>query len=133
MFSIDISYPIPKENTHDLDTEVKGILSKYPNCKLYASDVGPYGKKYSQRYMNHGCFVTDENELKSLIAEIKSHEILFVSFVNYYREDDDNDPARIYTSPTEYRYFSPKTRRRYDDSVQELDGIEKEIYDILSN
>lgn len=133
MFSIDLSYPINKDtNKLALKQDIKKLLAIYPSCKVYAEDVGPFGKEHSRRYYSIACIVTSKQELIKLIQETTKLPYVFVNFINIYQDSHDNDPLRIYTSITEMRFMSPLTRRRYEKTIEKLDKEIKEIYKICS-
>jgi hypothetical protein len=135
-YSFDIAY---LTNSGVNDYNVFNITNKYPSCQWYASDCGPFGKHYTNKVPKrcNGFDITNVDELKQIINEVKNTDGLFIDFIkivttieNPGDDDDDFNYINIYVSNSHYEEMIKEYQNEYNDTIKNLDGINLEIYNL---
>ena len=127
MYSFDLSYFI---NTEIQDSDIYNIVNKYPSCEWYASDIGPFGGK-TRKQRNNGYQISNINEFKNLIKEVNESTGIFFDFVVKYHNKDDDNCYDIYRSPSFYDRMSDRFKKEYNDSIENLEDDDLEIYTLI--
>jgi hypothetical protein len=130
-YSFDLSYYMNKN--HVTDDDIFAITNKYPSCKWYVSDIGPFGDESTKPkpvQRSNGFIITSVTEFKKLIAEVNNTPNIFFDFVHKNIDPDWEHSVRIYCSDSFYAEMSPAYKSKYD--MQKLKGTDLKIYSLIS-
>jgi hypothetical protein len=127
-YSFDLSYYL---DTNMTNSDVYKIVEKYPDCKWYATDIGPFGKSKSRKTRNNGYNTKNIDQLINLIKEINETNGIFFDFIHSYAIGNSDDGERIYASPNALDQMCDIAKTQYFDKIQCLTGHDLEIFNLI--
>lgn len=129
-YSIDISYFLQNEST--LKTTPVQIVSKYPDCTWYATDLGPGGRCNEdgteiRKYISYAYMMSSLDTLKSIIKDVGAVKDLWIPFCTIAY---DQTFYHIYYADSVLACIIPESVEKYNAIRAQYTGDDKDVYDL---